>query len=321
MEIIKRYITANRCYTNQVKKNKIGYMQHSTGAPGGKASAFIANWNKQSATVSVEYIIDDTGIYQLLPIGIKSWHCGSSGNNTHVACEVCEPQDTRLLDANWYVLRKGGKNNTTWAVKRVQQELIEWGYNPNGVDGIFGAGMQAAIKQFQKDNGLTVDGCVGPATKAKMATRPGSLMAYDAEANREYFEDVYRKAVFTCATVMKELGADVSSSTVLSHAEGYKQGIASNHADVGHWWPEHGKSMDDFRADVETYIATGVLPYDEVADEPEAPVDNNYDQASDWAQDAWVKYCNMGVFNGKNPGGAVTREMLAVILNKFDLKV
>ena len=27
-------------------------------------------------------------------------------------------------------------------------------------------------------------------------------------------------------------------------------GIASNHADVDHWFPKHGKSMDAFRAEV-----------------------------------------------------------------------
>lgn len=34
------------------------------------------------------------------------------------------------------------------------------------------------------------------------------------------------------------------------HSEGHKLGIASNHADVGHWFSKHGKSMDTFRADV-----------------------------------------------------------------------
>ena len=37
---------------------------------------------------------------------------------------------------------------------------------------------------------------------------------------------------------------------VLCHAEGHQRGIASNHSDVLHWFPKHGKSMDDFRADV-----------------------------------------------------------------------
>ena len=268
MEIIEQYITNNPCFKNNQTKAKTGYMQHSTATPGAMAERFITNWNKASAEVAVEFIIDNTGIYQLMPIGIRSWHGGGSSNNTHVGCEVCEPQDTRLISVNWLPLNYGGSNNTTWVVTRLQQELIEWGYDPKGVDGSFGPGCKAAVEQFQKDNGLSVDGSVGPATLARFQTREGSLLKYDPEANSEYFKDVYRKAVYTAAHVIKELGSTVNDTNVLSHAEGYKKGIATNHADVGHWWPLHGKSMDDFRTDVKTYMANGVLPFDE-------PVQNN----------------------------------------------
>jgi uncharacterized protein YjdB len=37
---------------------------------------------------------------------------------------------------------------------------------------------------------------------------------------------------------------------IICHCEGYKKGVASNHADVMHWFPKHGKSMDTLRADV-----------------------------------------------------------------------
>ena len=264
MEIIKRYITKNPCYTSNTKKNKTGYMQHSTGAPGAMAETWIARWNSPSVSVGVEFVIDDTGIYQLLPIGIRSWHGGGSSNNTHVGCEICEPYETRLLSVNWQPLSYGGKNNTEWAVKRLQEELIQWGYDPNGVDGSFGPGCKAAVEKFQADNGLNVDGSVGKATLAKLQTRQGSLLKYNPDEVQDYFEDVYRKAVYTCAYVIQKLNSEVNENNVLSHAEGYKKGIASNHADVGHWFPQHGKSMDDFRADVKKYIATGVLPFEPI---------------------------------------------------------
>ena len=41
----------------------------------------------------------------------------------------------------------------------------------------------------------------------------------------------------------------------ICHSEGYKRGIASNHGDVMHWFPKHGKSMDTFRADVKALLA------------------------------------------------------------------
>ena len=308
-------ITQNPCYKSNTKKSKIGYMQHSTGTPGGKAESFIKSWNKPSAKVAVEFVIDDTGIYQLMPIGIRSWHSGSTANNTHVGCEVCEPQEARLLDANWYELSQNSKNNTSWAVLRLQQELEAWGYDPNRLDGNFGPGCKAAVQQFQKDQGLNVDGCVGKNTLHRLQTRQGSLLKYDATANQTYFEDVYRKAVYTCAYVIKQLGSEVNNTNVLSHAEGYKKGIASNHADVGHWWPEHGKSMDDFRQDVKTYMQTGVLPYEEKEDD-EVVENQDYKIYVVKEGDTWwgiaqsqlgsgSRYGELQVFNGLGEGAVI----------------
>jgi hypothetical protein len=46
----------------------------------------------------------------------------------------------------------------------------------------------------------------------------------------------------------------LADGVVICHSEGYKRGIASNHGDVMHWFPKHGKSMDDFRADVKKLL-------------------------------------------------------------------
>jgi peptidoglycan LD-endopeptidase CwlK len=59
-----------------------------------------------------------------------------------------------------------GKSSATWN-KFVQGLLYCHGYDPRGFDGIFGNGMLAAVKKFQKDKKLTQDGIVGPNTFAK----------------------------------------------------------------------------------------------------------------------------------------------------------
>ena len=68
--------------------------------------------------------------------------------------------------ANYVTLRKGSGN--TVENKRLQQALKDRGYGSYlgsaGVDGIFGSGTDAAVRKFQKDNGLTVDGIVGELT-------------------------------------------------------------------------------------------------------------------------------------------------------------
>lgn len=314
------FLTNNLRYKKQEKKTKTGYMQHSTGTPGAKASAFIKTWNSTSASAETEFIIDDTGIYQMMPIGIRTWHCGGTGNSTHVGCEVCEPLNARLLDVNWKNLSQGSSNNTTYAVKLLQQELQSWGYNPNGIDGIFGAGTKSAVLAFQKKQGLTADGIVGLGTLHALQKRKGSYLLYNTVENQAYFENVYRKAVFTCAYVLRQMGQKtIDKNTVLSHAEGHSMGIASAHADVGHWWPQHGKSMNDFREDVTKYMNTGVLPYSDINTSTETSDNDKTTDAQGELELAWDKACDMGLFDGTNPTGTVTRRQLAVVLYRLNL--
>jgi len=63
-----------------------------------------------------------------------------------------------------------------------------------------------------------------------------------------YFNKVYDEAVELCVYLCKQYG--LTENNIICHSEGYKLWIASNHGDVMHWFPKHGKSMDTFRADV-----------------------------------------------------------------------
>ena len=73
----------------------------------------------------------------------------------------------------------------------------------------------------------------------------------DGLTDKTYFDKVYKEAVELTAKLCKEYKLDpLADGVVICHSEGYKRGIASNHGDVLHWFPKHGKSMDDFRADV-----------------------------------------------------------------------
>lgn len=53
-------------------------------------------------------------------------------------------------------------------VIKIQKRLKQWGYYNGSVDGIFGSGTLAAVKSFQRKNGLTADGIVGKKTAAAM---------------------------------------------------------------------------------------------------------------------------------------------------------
>ena len=74
----------------------------------------------------------------------------------------------------------------------------------------------------------------------------------DGLTDASYFSAVYKEAVELCVHLCKLYG--LSEKDILCHSEGYKQGIASNHADVMHWFPKHGKTMDTFRVDVKKLL-------------------------------------------------------------------
>lgn len=62
-------------------------------------------------------------------------------------------------------VRTGAKGNISWIVQAI---LYCRGYNPNGIDGIFGRGTADAVLRFQKDHGLAQDAIVGRNTFEKL---------------------------------------------------------------------------------------------------------------------------------------------------------
>ncbi|MDX2009975.1 MAG: peptidoglycan-binding domain-containing protein [Myxococcaceae bacterium] len=59
-----------------------------------------------------------------------------------------------------------GSRNTD--VTRLQQSLQSRGFSPQGVDGVFGNNTRAAVMAFQRANGLSADGVVGPDTAQRL---------------------------------------------------------------------------------------------------------------------------------------------------------
>lgn len=161
MNLITKYMTNNDCYKAGRKITPKGIMIHSTATPGVMAADWFNRWNKPGVDTCVHAFVDDKGVYQYLPWNHRGWHCGDSGNNTHISIEICEPKSLN---------------------------------------------------------------------------------------DKGYFEKAWANAVELTAILCKQYG--LSADTVIGHYEGHKKGIASNHADPGHWFPKHGKSMDTFRNDV-----------------------------------------------------------------------
>ena len=99
-------------------------------------------------------------------------------------------------------------------------------------------------------------------------THIGFEICEDGLTDHTYFEKVYQEAVELCVYLCKEYG--LTEKDIICHSEGYRKGIASNHGDVMHWFPKHGKSMDTFRAAVKERLNTE--PENEVAAPTVAPL-------------------------------------------------
>lgn len=81
-------------------------------------------------------------------------------------------------------------------VRNVQQKLKALGFYKGNVDGDFGEATEKAVKAFQKQYGLTVDGKVGSATMAKLASakatqKPTASPTPRATATPSYSTNTY----------------------------------------------------------------------------------------------------------------------------------
>lgn len=91
------------------------------------------------------------------------------------------------------VLRYGVKGED---VKELQRALYKLGYEPRGVDGMFGPGTQAAVQQFQKNNHLEIDGLAGPQTVRMLNANLRNL-----QIANEPVEQIYKKLRYYSSNV------------------------------------------------------------------------------------------------------------------------
>ena len=190
MKLIESILTKNPCYTAGRRITVKGLMLHSVGCPQPSALVFVRNWNKASYDrACVHGFIDgnDGTVYQCLPWNHRGWHCGASGNNTHIGVEMCEPACIRYT---------GGATFT----------------------------------------------CSDITTAKAVAKR------------------TYQAAVELFAMLCQKFNLDpLGDGAIVSHKEGCKRGIASNHGDPEHLWTQLGLAytMDTFRKAVKAAMGGG----------------------------------------------------------------
>lgn len=258
MRLHKAPLKQNDCYLRGRTIRPRGVMVHSTGANNPWLRRYIApddgrlgtpsprHWNQGGVGACVHAMIGKAAdgsvcTYQTLPWTMRGWHCGWSGNDTHIAFEICE-------------------------------------------------------------DGLTDEG---------------------------YFRDTYQAAVELTAYLCQLYHLDPQADgVVLCHSEGYRRGIASNHADVMHWWKKFGVDMDDFRAAVAAKLRGGEHDLTEqqvraIVREELAAAQAAQDKlpASDWAAEKLKQAKAAGITDGTRPRGFATREEVALMVQKRFMEV
>lgn len=137
----------------------------------------------------------------------------------------------------------------------------------------------------------------------------------DGLTDPAYFAKVYKEAVELCAYLCKQYS--LAPSTIVCHSEACALGYASNHADVMHWFPRHGKTMDDFRADVKTLLEDENMTGEEI-------YNKFMEYAATLPESAWsvnggsmAKAKAAGITDGTKPRAPLTREQAMAILDKI----
>ena len=252
MRLHRALLTHNDCYLRGRTIRPQGVMVHSTGANNPWLRRYLApddgrlgepsprHWNQSGVGACVHAMIGKAAdgsiaVYQTLPWNMRGWHCGRSGNDTHIAFEICE----------------------------------------------------------------------------------------DSLTDKGYFQATYQAAVELTAYLCKRFGLNpLADGVVLCHSEGYQRGIASNHADVLHWWGKFGATMDDFRADVAAEMQGGddmtEAQVRQIVREELAAAQSERDKLppSDWAKAGLEQAKAAGLTDGTRPRGFATREEVALMVQK-----
>ncbi len=84
---------------------------------------------------------------------------------------------TLVASAHAASYKKGSTGNV---VTQIQKVLKNQGFYGGRVDGVFGSGTETALKGFQKEYGLPVDGKAGPKTLQAMGISQGTTQSSDS---------------------------------------------------------------------------------------------------------------------------------------------
>lgn len=118
LNIVKNYLTKNRCYQAGAACEKIGIQIHTIGAGQGTAQAVADYWNQGVVSACVHYCVDADipgKVLQFLPENIRSWADAGWGNNHLITVEICESD---------YISYSGGANYSVRNPEKARADIM-----------------------------------------------------------------------------------------------------------------------------------------------------------------------------------------------------
>lgn len=161
----------------------------------------------------------------------------------------------------------------------------------------------------------------------------GTMIGYDVAKNQVYFNRMWKMLVAWNVYIVEKFGYPISG--ISDHIESYYAGYGSGHADMGHWLPKHGKSMDALRAEVQAILAgentetededMDVARFSELFREMRKELQDNDSGTYSEAARKWAVSTGLIAGNGTTINGEpncmwqdfLTREQLVTVLYRF----
>ena len=167
----------------------------------------------------------------------------STGANNPAVARYVQPVDTQADAAGLYTVLGTNRNKNDW--NNPGLDVCVHAFVGKLADGGVGS------VQTMPWNHRGWHAGTGTSGDSANNTHIAFEICEDGLADTAYFGKVYQEAVELTAMLCKQYNLNpLADGVVICHSEGYQRGVASNHADVMHWFPKHDKNMDTFRQDV-----------------------------------------------------------------------
>ncbi|TMW69887.1 L,D-transpeptidase family protein [Alteribacter natronophilus] len=159
-------------------KNPLGKRWIGIDANGTRGDTYAIHGNNNPASIGTYasagcvrmHNSDVEWLFSKVKISTKVVIVNSSNSFNQIAkangYTVSDGKNTAVPVSGGTTLRLGSKGE---AVKDLQRQLEAAGYSTKGIDGSFGPATQAAVRKFQSDKKLKVDGIAGPQTRNALA--------------------------------------------------------------------------------------------------------------------------------------------------------